>query len=131
MKISLLALTFIAALAFAIPAAAVDLSASPEEIEAEKAHWIERLTESQSELADAKARYAHAQSTYQRMRTRSGSRGDKRSLVVAELRAAETALADAEANFESTLAEARRAGVPPGWIRDANSHRNAAPAARN
>ena len=126
MKHSMLALAFIAAFAFAQPGAAVDLSASPEEIAAEKARWIERLSQKQAELADAKARHAQAQAAYQRMRTRTTSRGEKRTRVVAELRDSEAALAEAEAQLESALAEARSEGVPPGWIRDVNSRGNAA-----
>jgi multidrug resistance efflux pump len=133
MKTSQLTLTTLAALAFAfaLPSAAVDLSASPETIAAEKADWIERLSEKQRDFANAKARYAQAQASYQRMRTRNTSRGNKRSQSVAELQNAETALADAEADLEATLADARRQGVPPGWIRDANIESSASPAANN
>ena len=128
MKRFLPALAFVAAFAFTLPIAAVDLSASPETIAAEKASWIERLNEKQNQLADAKARHAHAQAAYQRMKTRNNSRGDKRTRAVEELRASESALADAEAELESALADARSEGVPPGWIRDAKGRGNAAPA---
>jgi hypothetical protein len=133
MKAFVLALSVIAAFAFALPlpVAAVDLSASPEEIEAQKAQWIERLSENQSELADAKARHARALAAYQRMRTRNTSRGQKRVHAVEEMRSAEANLADAEAALEATLAEARREGVPPGWIRDATSRSDAAPASND
>jgi len=129
MKSAVFFFALIAAFAFAASSASVDLSASPEEIAAQKMHWIERLTEKQQQLVNAKARYAKAQTSYQRMRTRSTSRGDKRSRVVAELKAAESALADAETELETTLAEARREGVPPGWIRDANDRTPTSPAA--
>jgi hypothetical protein len=133
MKAFVLALSVIAAFAFTLPLpiAAVDLSASPEEIEAQKAQWIERLSEQQSEVANAKARHARALAGYQRMRTRNSSRGQKRILAVEEMKAAEAALADAEAEFEATLAEARREGVPPGWIRDAARRGDAAPASND
>lgn len=117
----LAALACIAAFSLALPAVAIDLAGSPESIAAEKARWVERLTEKQRDVANAKVRYASAQRTYQRMRTRNTSRGDKRSRVVDDLAAAETALAEAERELESILAEARREGVPPGWIRDADS----------
>jgi hypothetical protein len=133
MKAFVLALSIIAAFAFALPLSitAVDLSGSPEEIEAQKAQWIDRLSEKQSEVANAKARHAQALAAYQRMRTRNTSRGQKRVFAVEEMKAAEAALADAEAALEGTLAEARREGVPPGWIRDATHRRNAAPASRD
>jgi len=125
MKTTLLTLMIMTAFAVALPSKAVDLSASPEVIAAEKADWIERLSEKQQEFANAKARHARAQANYQRMRTRNTSRGDKRLKSVSELQAAENAVTEAAAELEATLAEARREGVPPGWIRDAGSRSNA------
>jgi allantoicase len=132
MKRCLIALSFLAAFAFALPSAAVDLSASPETIAAEKAHWVELLSEKQNALADAKARQARAQATYQRIRTRANkSGGDTRLRAVTELRNSEDAVAEAEAELEATLTTARREGVPPGWIRDAERRSSTAPAAAN
>jgi len=131
MKTTLLSLMILTTFAIALPSGAVDLSASPETIAAEKADWIERLSEKQRELANAKARHARAQASYQRMRTRNTSRGDKRSQSVGELQAAETALEEAEAELKATLADARREGVPPGWIRDASSRSSNSPAAND
>jgi len=128
MKLRGLALGLLAAFAFATPIAAVDLGADTATIAAEKARWVERLREKHDDLAQAKARHTHAQATYQRMKTRNKMRGDRRTRIVSELRASETALADAEAGLEAALSAARREGVPPGWIREASSGGNAAPA---
>jgi len=121
-------LCLIMALAFALPAPAVDLSADAETIDAQREQWTERIRRSSEAVANAKARLAQAEAEYTRMRTRNRARGDRRVQYRSSLQAAEKALTEAEAALDATLEAARNESVPPGWIRDATSGQPAAPA---
>jgi hypothetical protein len=68
-------------------------------------------------VEDAREQVAVAQRAYRDARKRR-RRGAERAELLAELENAEQALAEAEAALPTLLEEARRAGVPPGVLRE-------------
>ena len=64
-------------------------------------------------------RNAEALNAYKSMRHRRRERGEAKAAILQEQEAAEEALTRANRTLEVTLEEARRSGVPPGWIREA------------
>ena len=109
---------WLAALAPAPPAAA-----APDD--AEWSAWLERIDEARLALVQAERRSEAADLAVQKMRHRRKPRGEARAALFTEREAARAARADAERALEELLEEARRAGVPPGWLRP----QQAAPAA--
>ena len=107
------------AVAIAAPTLAIDFSASPETLAEQKQSWVERIRNDQHAVVRANQRHGEALAAYQRMKVRRRIRGDKRASVVDDLATSEQSLNDAEVALESTLHAARRAGVPPGWFREA------------
>jgi len=85
----------------------------------DKAVWVGRVRAAYGTVAEARSRNLRAQEAYTSMRHRPSQRGGEKAAILAERTAAEAALADAEAQLAQVLEEARRAGVPPGWIREA------------
>jgi hypothetical protein len=85
----------------------------------DRATWVEAIRDARQVLAAARARYEEARKAYSRMKQRRKARGARREALVQERDAAATALAEAERGLEQLLQSARRAGVPPGWIRQA------------
>jgi len=115
-------LTALLAAALALPLLAV--AADPLPLNAEiqgpdKATWVSRVREAYASVAEARSRNVLAQDAYARMRHRPGERGGEKAAILEEVTAAKLNLADAEARLAQVLEEARRAGVPPGWIREA------------
>ena len=86
--------------------------------EADVGEWRERLLEAQERLESARERAAAAQHAYRDQRQRKRLRGEKKAKLLAELKGAEQQLAEAEAELPVLLDEARRAGVPPGVLRE-------------
>jgi hypothetical protein len=91
--------------------------------------WVGRLLAARQAVEQARARQAANRSLYSRMR-HSNARGEKRGELVEERGEAKKALAEAEARLAALLEEARRAGVPPGWVREAMEGFEASPPAR-
>jgi hypothetical protein len=83
----------------------------------ERQAWQETLRQARADLASARARYTAADLAYKRMRHRDRDRGGKKAAILAEREAAQGELEAAEARLEALPEEARRAGVPPGWLR--------------
>jgi chromosome segregation ATPase len=52
------------------------------------------------------------------MRHRRRARGERKAAILAELEAAEKALQEAKRELAEFEAQARRDGVPPGWMRE-------------
>ena len=82
-----------------------------------QAGWQQRVQEARDAVEQARARRDAAEDAYDEMRHRKYPRGDARAAVEAERTAAGEALAEAQRNLDTLLDQARRAGVPPGWVR--------------
>lgn len=80
--------------------------------------WRERISTAQQQVADAQLRAETARNTYQDWRQRKYPRGVRKEELVREVADADQAVRDAEASFAGLLEQARRAGVPPGVLRD-------------
>jgi len=116
----LLAGLLAAVLAFPLLAVAADPLPLDAQIQGpDKTTWVSRVREAYAAVAEARSRDLLAQEAYTRMRHRPSERGGEKAAILEELTAAKTHLDDAEARLEQVLEEARRAGVPPGWIREA------------
>jgi hypothetical protein len=81
--------------------------------------WVEKIRAARDELARARAHYESVLEAYRQMKHHRKLRGAKRKALVEERDAAHGALLEAERRLEEVLESARRAGVPPGWVRDA------------
>lgn len=101
----------------AVDAGRVDLAAPAEVVDAQRAYWRERFRTARDVVSEARGRYTLAQEAYGTMRHREGDRGDKKAQVMQELTSSGVALADAEAGLKDLFEAARKAGVPPGWMR--------------
>jgi len=112
-----LAALALALVAVASPAASPATSDSREA--RQRADWQRREQAAIHRVESTRDRYRTAVLEYQKMRHRRRIRGARKAEVLAEREAARAALEEAErllAEFDET---ARRAGVPPGWLRDA------------
>ena len=111
-----LAMALTAALSFA---AAAGPSRNDEREQIEQRNWQSRHLAVVQDVENARHRYRAASAEYQQMRHRRRMRGERKAKVLAELDAAREALEDAEQRLVEFNAEARRMGVPPGWLRAA------------
>lgn len=111
----------------ALGATPVQTAAEPSDSPAEREHWVERIRSAQTELGSARERHDRALAAYRQMRHRASVRGAEKAAVMQEREEAKAALSAAESNLEELLESARRAGVPPGWIRDAMEPEPASP----
>ena len=84
---------------------------------AQREHWQKTFALARTDLDQAKQRLNEAQLAYQNMRHRRRVRGDEKQQIIDELEAAEAALPRAQTAVDAATIAARRAGVPPGWIR--------------
>ncbi len=89
--------------------------------------WVERIVAAQESMDQANQRYANAVQAYVRMRHRRRQRGERKAAVLLEQENARAEAAETTRALEQTLEAARRAGVPPGWVREALA-KSAAPA---
>jgi len=114
-------------LALAAPAGAASAaggsSAGPD-----KASWVARLRDARDGLSRARQRYDSAVTAYGKMRHRGKTRGEPREAIRNERAEAREALDAAEHHLDAVLESARRAGVPPGWLREALGDEDAPPA---
>ena len=94
----------------------VDLG-SPDDREA----WVRRIRAAYEGVEDAKLREDEAAIGYGKARHKRKTRGEAKRKVLEERQESRGAVAEAEAELERVLAEARKAGVPPGWIREAQA----------
>jgi len=86
---------------------------------ADRTTWVEAIRDAQEDLAAARGRYEEARKSYSKMKQRRNARGARKADLVQERDEAAAALSEAERSLEQLLLSARRAGVPPGWIREA------------
>lgn len=104
----------------------VDLGAPAEIVDAQREQWAERFRAARDAVAEARLRNALAQDAYREMRHRRNQTGEEKERILAEIGDSEVALVDAEAALKELFEAARRAGVPPGWMRMARSEAPAA-----
>jgi hypothetical protein len=113
------------ALCAALPAApaiaAPDYDPTPQYVTApgEKELWVRRIRDAREVVEAARARLVEARDTYSRMRHTNKARGEKREAVREGYERAQRELVEAEQGLDAVLERARRAGVPPGWVREA------------
>ena len=120
----------VVAAALAIPTltgAADDPPADEVSYEAQKEMWQARFRTAREAVATQRVRRQEALDAYTQMRHRRRERGDEKQRILEELTASEVALEASENALEELFEEARRAGVPPGWIRTARDDSPAAP----
>ena len=79
--------------------------------------WQERLRQVLVEFEEARAREELAVDHVVKQRHRRKPRGMARQALLRELEAAGAARVEAEQELENFYEVARRAGVPPGWLR--------------
>ena len=115
----------------AIALAALALLPATAAVAAGRVAWQQRIREATAAVEQAEARSANADDAYDEMRHRKYPRGEARAAIEAERTAARAAVVEAKKELERPLAEARREGVPPGWVRvaqDDDAMGNAPPA---
>ena len=118
----------LAALAATPGAAALAMPAAAElPSDADRAEWRERVGAARAEVERAQRRSEAAEKAVKQMRHRRHPRGAAREALFAEREAADAARAEAERALDELLEQARRAGVPPGWLRAEGAHPAAAP----
>ncbi len=115
-RASALALALTAAVSIA---AAGGPSDRDERERAVRMQWQRRQLEAIHSVENARGRYRAASAEYQQMRHRRRMRGERKAQVIAEHDAAREALEEAERALAEFNEKARRAGVPPGWLRAA------------
>ena len=83
-----------------------------------KIYWQKRYEMVLARKTSAEARIAESQKIIRKARQRSRYKGDERSEVEDELKNAEKELAEVMMLIAKFPDTARRAGVPPGWLRE-------------
>ena len=111
-----LALALSSAVSFA---ATEGLSSETQRERGMRFQWQRRQLEAIHSVENARDRYRNASAEYQHMRHRRRMRGERKAEVISELEAAREALKEAERDLVEFNEEARRKGVPPGWLRAA------------
>lgn len=103
-----------------VAVASLDMIASPAVAnELEWRHWQKRNQTTIRSVDHARRRYGSALAAYEKARHRRSVRGEKKKAVLAEREKAQEAWTEAERRLVEFRDEARRAGVPPGYLRDA------------
>lgn len=99
------------------PPPASSPAATAESGEMEVEEWRQTLLEAHERLKIARVRAAEARHAHRDGRQRR-RRGAEKAELTAALEAAEQEFVEAEAEFPAVLEKARRAGVPPGVLRE-------------
>lgn len=100
--------------------------AAAAEEEQEREVWQELVSRAKRRLEQSRARYQEALANYSKMR-RQHARGDPKVTALEERAAAEAEYLEAKRAWEELPEQARRAGVPPGWLRLPDGSDPAAP----
>ena len=120
----------VVAAALALPfltRAADDPAVDEASYEARKEMWQGRFRTAREAVVAARARHREALEAYAQMRHRRRERGEEKQKILEELTASEVALEESENSLEELFESARRAGVPPGWMRMERDEPPAAP----
>ncbi|MBW2270641.1 MAG: hypothetical protein JRH16_18915 [Deltaproteobacteria bacterium] len=119
---------FLVSLSLSLPSyAAAGVRAADASAAAGHDAWVERIASAQEAVDRANQRYENAVRTYGQLRHRRRARGERKAAILVEQEAARAGVAEAARSLDQTLEEARRAGVPPGRVREALA-RSRAPA---
>ena len=86
--------------------------------EVEKARFQERYAELIQSVASAEVRAVESRAAYTKARQRNRLKGEYRELIMTEMEEAEAQLARLKKELDAFPEDARRAGVPPGWMRE-------------
>jgi hypothetical protein len=124
------ALFALVAAALALPALTGAAGAPPLDdgaYEAQKEMWQGQFRAAREAVAAARARQREARDAYAHMRHYRRERGEEKQKILEELNASEVALEESEKALKELLETARRAGVPPGWMRTESDEPPAAP----
>ena len=87
----------------------------------DRATWVAHIREAHTALDNARIRADDAVIGYGAARHKRKTRGAAKREILEERQLSRGAVAEAERNLEQVMADARRAGVPPGWIREATA----------
>jgi hypothetical protein len=122
-----------ALLAAPVAAAAPDYDPTPQYVTApgEKDLWVSMIRDAREVVEAARARVIEARDAYSRMRHTNKARGERREAVRASYEQAQRELAQAEQGLDAVLERARRAGIPPGWVREALEGFETSPASQD
>ena len=120
LRATALALALTAAVSFAAAARPSGKDQREREV---RVQWQNRQLEAIHNVENARGRYRAASVEYQQMRHRRRMRGERKAQVIAEHDAAREALEEAKRALADFNEKARRAGVPPGWLRAASIER--------
>ncbi|MCG8588153.1 MAG: hypothetical protein MJE66_02600 [Proteobacteria bacterium] len=97
--------------------------------EVEKARWQELYRALWEAVDEAEAKIAATQEKYRDGRQKRRLRGEEKALLLEEMKAARAERTKAREELERFPEDARRAGVPPGWLREVDLEREEARAA--
>jgi hypothetical protein len=97
--------------------------------DADKGRWQGEYRQALQTVDEAWARVDRAEGAYRSVRHRDRVRGAPKAEAEAELEAARAGVERAEQQLEALVERARRAEVPPGWLREVDWEREGAAAA--
>ena len=83
----------------------------------ERRVWQQRYRGLLQQIEQAQLDLDTARGAYNKRRQRERLRGEHRKQAVAAIEEAETRLRDAQQGLDELPDEARKAGIPPGWLR--------------
>jgi predicted ribosome quality control (RQC) complex YloA/Tae2 family protein len=93
-------------------------SSETDRYEQTKINFQTEYSNALTKLAQAKARMTASEKALRKARQRNRLKGESRTAIYAEIEAAKVELEAAENNAARIPESARRAGVPPGWLRE-------------
>lgn len=85
----------------------------------EKEQWVGMIRDAREVVESARARLVETREAYGRMRHTNKARGEKREEIREAYEKAQRDVEEAEKSLTALLERARRAGIPPGWVREA------------
>ena len=88
-----------------------------------KEHWQTRYSMAIAGAAKAEARVETSRKALRKARQRDRLKGDHRTKVLADVEEAEQEVEKARALLDAFPESARRAGIPPGWLREVREQR--------
>ena len=119
MKLTSLSRPLIAALLTLAMGFSVDISpAAADDDSQRKIDWQHQYSSVLAGAAKAEARIEASRKALRKARQRDRLKGEHRTKILAELEAAEQEAETARVLLEKFPESARRAGIPPGWLRE-------------
>ena len=93
-------------------------SSATDQYEQTKINFQTEYGNALTNLAQAKARFTASEKALRKARQRDRLKGESRTAIYAEIEAAKVELETAKNNAARIPEIARRAGIPPGWLRE-------------